>query len=296
MPQIGRYELLRSRLERFTRMLPGVETAETGAVHRMRVASRRLRELLPILQLQHGRARKLGRRLRRATRRLGSVREHDVLTQLLDELRDSRRLPDRALKRVADLVRQERDEARGRLSEKDVNAGLKRVARKLEAIADELKDADRGRSGRAWRWAIDARVARRAAALKHAVREAGSMYVPDRIHAVRLALKKLRYGVELALESTGQKETSDVALMRQEQDLLGRLRDRQVLIERVRRVQGSLAPPDLAAWRELDALVTVLENSCRRLHARFVRDRSALLAVCDRLGARASAAAARRAG
>jgi CHAD domain-containing protein len=278
-------------------MLPGVETGDTGAVHRTRVASRRLRELLPVLELDHAVARKLTRRLKKLNRRLGTVRESDVLIQLLDELHKSDRIPDRALRRVGDAARKARDEARGRLSHKNVAADLKRTAKKLEGIAATLEDADAGRSrGRGWRWAIDARVARRAATLRHAIREAGSMYVPDRVHTVRLALKKLRYGLELSAEAAGVKETPDVRMLKRGQELIGRLRDFQVLIERLRNVQASMTTPDVAAWRELDTLVTSLEHHCRRLHARYVRDRVALMTLCDRLGVRASAAAARRAG
>jgi CHAD domain-containing protein len=297
MSSTRRYHLLRSRLDRFTRTLPGVESGEIGAVHRARVASRRLRELLPVLQLEQHVVRKLGRRLRKLTKRLGSVRDLDVLILLIDEQRESGRLPDRALRRVSDAVHQACDEARGGLSLSQVAADLKRVGRKFEAIATELEPADRERSP-AWRWAVDARVSRRASALKAAIEAAGAVYLPERLHRVRLAVKKLRYGVELAVETTGIKDSSDLVTLRHGQELLGRLQDLQVLIERVRRLQTSLTPPDLADWRELDALVTALEHSCRRLHARYVRDRTALTLLSDRLAARASSgrSLARRAG
>jgi CHAD domain-containing protein len=288
MASTRRSQLLRSRLDRFTRTLPGVESGEMAAVHRARVASRRLRELLPVLEMDPTVVRKLGRRLRKLTRRLGSVRDLDVLILLVDELLESGRLPERALRRVDAAVRQARDEARGGLSLKAAAADLERVGRKLAAIAAGLKPADRERSP-AWRWAIDARVSRRASTLKTAIEEAGAVYLPERIHRVRLALKKLRYGVELALETASIKEHADMSTLKRGQALLGRLRDFQVLIERVRRVQASLTPPDLAAWRELDVLVTALEHSCRRLHARYVRERAALTVVCDRLGVRPSA-------
>ena len=48
-----RHELLRKRLDRFTRLLPGLEQGDVEALHHTRVASRRLRELLPVLQLDH---------------------------------------------------------------------------------------------------------------------------------------------------------------------------------------------------------------------------------------------------
>jgi hypothetical protein len=70
----------------------------------------------------------------------------------------------------------------------------------------------------------------------------------------------------------------------------------QVLLERVRQLQASLTPPDVTMWRKLDTLTTALENHCRRLHARFMRQRTAVLTMCDRAaGLKTSTAAARRA-
>jgi len=84
MSSTRRYDLLRSRLDRFTRTLHGVESGEVGAVHRVRVASRRLRELLPVLEIEQALARKLVRRLRKLTRRLGGVRDLDVPSHPLE--------------------------------------------------------------------------------------------------------------------------------------------------------------------------------------------------------------------
>ena len=92
MPVIRRSELLKARLDRFSRVLQGVENGDITALHRARVASRRLRELLPVLQLDYDVAVKLNRRLRRVTARLGTVRELDVLLLLIDELHVSRRV------------------------------------------------------------------------------------------------------------------------------------------------------------------------------------------------------------
>jgi len=296
MSALRRYDLLRSRLDSFTRALPGVTSGEPRAIHRARVASRRLRELLPILELDSDTIRKVNRRLRKLARRLGGVREIDVLTQLLEELQGARLAPLRALRRVGDEVREARDEAMNRFSHKSIAEAFHRAHRKLEHILEKLeKIDDRGARGRSWRWAIDARVSRRAAALKTAVSEAGSMYMPERLHTVRLALKKLRYGVELSCEAGGVAEAADTRLLKRGQDLLGLLRDRQVLIDRVRQVQASLDPPDMAAWRELDALVLSLEHSCRRIHARYLQSQNRLLVLCDRFGARGNASAARRA-
>src|SRR3954471_12177403 len=85
-----RSELLKSRIDRFSRALNGVDKGDVRALHRTRVASRRLRELIPVLQLDHATAHKLNRRLRRVTARLGVVRELDVLMLLIDELHSAR--------------------------------------------------------------------------------------------------------------------------------------------------------------------------------------------------------------
>jgi hypothetical protein len=93
--------------------------------------------------------------------------------------------------------------------------------------------------------------------------------------------------VELSAEATQQPETADLRKLRRGQELLGRLRDLQVLIDHVRRVQAAMPARDQAGPRELDRLIATIEDSCRRLHARYVRERRELLAVCDRLRARA---------
>ena len=46
--------------------------------------------------------------------------------------------------------------------------------------------------------------------------------------------------------------------------------------------------------RGLEALVDVLEDDCRRLHARYMRERDALIALSSRLAGRARSMAARR--
>lgn len=290
----SRYTLLQSRLDRLVRLVPGVEAGEVPAVHQARVASRRLRELLPVLQLDAAATRKLGRRLRKATRGLGTARELDVLQLLIEELHESGRYRPRVLQHVREDIRTTRADMGKRF--RTLASDLGRILRKLEAAAAVLEGAE-GSRDRGWRWALDARVARRAVALRKVVDEAGAVYLPERLHAVRIALKKLRYGVELCTEAAGDRTNADLRALKRTQELLGRMHDLQLLIDRVRDAQASLAPTDINTWRDLDALVISLEGSCRQLHARYVRQRAALAAICDRLGGRAAARArARRVG
>ena len=89
----GRSELMiRQRLAALTRMLPGAHAGEVTAIHQARVATRRLREALPLVA-RGSSGRKVARIVRRLTRSLGPVRELDVALQTLDELfvlRDAR--------------------------------------------------------------------------------------------------------------------------------------------------------------------------------------------------------------
>jgi CHAD domain-containing protein len=297
----SRYELLRQRLERFTRLLHGVEKGDVRAVHRTRVASRRLRELLPVLQLDSDLATKLGRRLRKVTDRLGSLRELDVLMLVIDELRESQRHSDRALTLVADAVARDRVHERERILAKLPIDEMRRTARKLQKAADGLDGADRRppparETPRGARWAVDARLVQRAKALRAAMDDAGAVYLPERLHAVRIALKKLRYALELEAEMSGLRSTPELQLLKRTQTVLGRMHDLQVFIARVRQVQAALTPPDLALWRELDHIVAAVENSCRRLHARYVKDRASVDAVSERVGPKGQSGARRSTG
>ena len=298
-----RSELLKKRVDHFSRVLRAVEKGDVRALHQARVTTRQMRELLPMLQLDRSAARKLGRRLRKVTKRLGAVRELDVLLLLIDELHVSGRRGTGALGRVGVGVSKRRDQARKVLRTRLPITELARVARKLDRIADALKDAERATSkaaARNWRWAIDARVARRAARLSAAMADAGALYLPERLHAVRIAVKKLRYAVELSMEAAGHRISADLRLLKRMQDLLGRLHDQQMLIEQVRQTQASLAPPSVTVWRELDTLVGSLEDDCRLLHARYMGTRDQVQAVAERRGnardAQNGRAQARRAG
>jgi CHAD domain-containing protein len=296
----SRSELLKRRLDAFSRALTGLSRDDVRARHRARVASRRLRELMPVLQLEQGTARKLSRRLRKVTMRLGAVRELDVMLMSIDELHVSRRARGAALGRVGVSVSKDRDRARKRLSDRLPLESIKRLVRKLERRVAALQVEEAGMTradARRWRWAVDALLARRAARLTEAMEKAGAVYLPDRLHVVRVALKKLRYATELAQEASGTRDTARLRLLKRGQDVLGRIHDLHLLMDRVREVQAALAPPTLVEWRDLDALLASLEDDCRRLHARYMAMRDALAATAGASQARArGSGGARRAG
>jgi CHAD domain-containing protein len=211
---------------------------------------------------------------------------------LIAELHESGRFSESALRLVREAARTRRDEARADMPAKHSSAVLRRIVRKLDRAARKLEGTEDAQTRRAWRWALDARVSRRAVALRQAIDKAGSVYLAERLHATRIALKKLRYGVELDVEARGLKSTPELRTLKRMQEVLGRLHDHQILIDHVRRVQASLTPPSVATWRDLDTVLISLEESCRRLHARYVRERETLIEICDRLARRSDVAKA----
>lgn len=296
-----RYDPLGGQLVRLSKVLEHAETTDRRGVHRIRVATRRLRELLPVLQLDKNTAERVQHRLRKLTRRLGTLRELDVQLLLVDELHRSGRFSKSGLSDVRASVERAQAELRDRLSAKELASDTRRLAGKLDAVVEELARRPRGLASRASRWVLEARVARRASVLREAIGEAGAVYLPERLHEVRIAQKKLRYGLELLMRASAGHAAADLRVLKRAQDVLGRLHDLQILMNQVRRLQGAISPPTLVSWRGLDDLLVQLEDECRRLHARYVRVRPKLLEICARhlstkatAGTRASAA--RKAG
>jgi len=282
-----RYDLLDKRLEQFTRMLHALGEGDLVAMHRTRVASRRLREIVPILELDARVAQRLGRRLKAVTVELGSVRELGVLANLVAELQDSGQFDPQVLRRIRAALSQAHNDARERLFTRLPVADVERLGRKLAKVGRELRAR---KPSRAWQWAIEARVNRRAATLLRALDAAGSIYLQERLHDVRIALKKFRYALEISGEAAGEKPSPEIKVLKKHQDTLGRLHDLQLLIDRTREIQPRLAPPDVTMWRKIDAVLVGLEDECRRLHAKFVRQQTELRTICERVSSATEAA------
>jgi CHAD domain-containing protein len=130
------------------------------------------------------------------------------------------------------------------------------------------------------------RAARRAVGLRVAIDNAAGIYLPDRLHEVRIAVKKLRYALEIARDLSGSRATARIRTLKRVQDLLGRMHDLEMLIARTRAIQSRAGAPNLKLSADLDRLVRRLENECRRLHVRYMNERKALRGICDYVTAR----------
>jgi CHAD domain-containing protein len=272
--------VVQKRLKALVEDLPSARHGSVEALHRTRVASRRVREALPLLSESLGeKLTKTRKRTKRITRALGKVREFDVSIALLDTIPPLTPRQRVALERVrVHLTRQRGDlrkVMRERLHELRPSKVVRKIAGKIEGRA-----ATEGRPSEAWRATLQGRLERRSANLVDAIVHAGELYVPDRLHAVRISAKKLRYALELAGE-TGRGGTAHaVRALKYVQDTLGRLNDYQVLADHVRHVQATLSPAAQDQIQALDLVLSSIDSECRRLHARYIARRHAIKELC----------------
>jgi CHAD domain-containing protein len=268
------------RVRALERELPAALDDNIDALHRSRVASRRLREILPVLGLEQAEvampgAERLGRRVRTVTRALGSVRELDVALGILDEV-------GKAYPELAEAVAAARPalEEDRRVRREEMGRQLDEV--EAQSLSGQLSslDAHVGRDPAATRASsLRRRLDRRADRLEAAIGAAGALYAFHRLHLVRIAAKKLRYVLELIQEVIRVPTRRPVGTLRWFQDLLGRQHDLEVVAGYVRRL-GYSGTGRFAS--DVEQVVGVLERETRELHAQYLAHVSRLAGVIAR--------------
>jgi CHAD domain-containing protein len=212
---------------------PGVRLgADPENLHQHRVASRRLRAALRTGRklVDPAWAEPIRTELSRLARITGPLRDLDVLLEWLE--RERRRLP-AADRTAAAALAQElegerstlRDELLRELDEPGYRGLLDSLERPVEAAAHPSKRTLRDR------------VSRDLQRLVADIRKAGRRPDPARLHGLRLAVKRVRYSVELAGApgSGGARHVTEAA--RELQDLLGAYQD-TVAAERLLRTHA----------------------------------------------------------
>ena len=251
---------------------------EVEGIHQARVASRRLRELVPaVARAADAReARALRRGLRAVTQLLGRSRELDVALETLQAI--EARAPHHAVAvaAVGAHVARERAEAgqevRAHLAGVDVDdlaAGTLALAGRSESAAATRTCARR----------VAARLGRRATELEHAVVGAGLIFAPGPLHGVRIALKKFRYALELAERLGRFRLAGSMQRLKRLQNLLGELHDLQVLGGLARDV---MAQAHGSRRSELESLVGGIDLEIRALHSQFLAERESIVALLAR--------------
>ncbi len=258
----------------------GVLDGDPESIHQARVATRRVRAALKIVDGKHTERFELCRVLGRM---LGAVREADITEEVFRTL--SARVPPASVT-IA--------EAR-RIAERDQKCARRRFAKALDDLKLKPLVNLRERSPitvafwKDWRGRLIAEAVKCRQALRDAIDRAPNVYMPNRVHRVRIATKKLRYTLEVAI-STGVRV--DPRLMRdlgKMQDLLGRVHDIDVARRIVQQLDG--AGDSIAG--EAALLDAVMVADCSARYEKYLSRRERLRATCD-YGSHQAPAARRR--
>ncbi len=269
MSSVSPAVLVRRRTRALVRALPGAIEGDPAALHRTRVASRRLRELTALFDDV---PRKVRRRVRKLTSVLGQVREMDVALKLLDDQSI------RARSQPGALAARRHVEAARDVRRRTMLRRLQKLnTQKLEHTLAELANRAPNEDPAIWKRRLGQRIAARARRLAAALAEAGALYMPERLHAVRIAAKKLRYAIEIAAELGVPRAAAAAAQVRRSQVTLGNLQDRHVLLRELRATTGETS--DDAVRHSLLTLGAQIEQDARELHGQFLSQRPALLAL-----------------
>ena len=239
------------------------KSGQVKAVHRGRVASRRLREALSVIDAayRHSHAGKLARTVRRLTRALGPVREIDVALVELDRASRRHGWTDSLAGVIRRRLGQERERRAKRMAAKVAKQDRRRVRDEIRVLAARVSEAD----DRLWQSSLAARIVRRARAVLEASAAAGTIYAPDRLHALRITIKKLRYALELLPPTSAFDVAETIRVLKRAQRRFGTLHDLQVLTAQVQAI-------DAVARRSYEhaalmAAIEDLERDCRQIHA-----------------------------
>ena len=269
---------LEQQVSVFSRHAAAALAGDADPLHDARVATRRLRELLPLCaeEIAGGAAPRARRRARRIGRAFGGVREIDVALSLVASM-PGERLPAAGAGRLRHHLTEEREARRRRLLASVSGVQLRKLARDLTELVRAL---DARPTAGAWAAALAGRIGRHAEHVRGAVAEAGSLYASERVHEVRIAAKKLRYALEIAGAASDVETAPVTGQLKLVQETLGRLHDLEVLqgfIQAMPLPHGR--PPEWVA--QLDALRADLARDCCRLHGDFVTAQPMLIDLCD---------------
>lgn len=271
--------LITERIHDLQRHLPGVYDGVETAVHDARVAVRRICEAFSILGDHYDDDAIAGMhdRLSKAARALGRVRDADCGQRLLQDV--EQRFPHAA----ATLAR-----LRVKLADSQY-ANRRKAIKKLEtlelqSLPEQLARAQSGGTrpwpfqSRSWKLAIPRAIGLRAEQLQSSIAHATGVYFPNRAHATRIAIKQLRYSLELAAALGALRGRRGLRVLRKAQDVLGAAHDREVLLAHLEALRRSDA--DAVNVAEADALARFLRAEALALHRRYLEWRAELVAIC----------------
>jgi CHAD domain-containing protein len=259
--------------------LPGVLDGRLDSIHDARIATRRIREVLPLThewQRRHV-ADDLFARIKQAGRSLGKVRDADVRIGLLRYLES--RIPHAAPSLVLVRQRQERERlvVMRKLVKRFERLGIGEEVNRLSTRSAWRRSRFWVARAGGWRQQLRHLVAERAHAAGDAVVYATGVYFPNRAHAARIAIKKFRYAVEIASRTGLLGDDALVRPLKKSQDLLGEMHDRQTLIDELTTHIDEAGGIDAG---QIALVGRVAEAEIEDLHGRVLERRVRVLEAC----------------
>lgn len=256
--------LVTPRADQLLSHVRGAQDGDARHTHQARVAARRLAEVLALTEDAGKRLDKDVRNLRRA---LGATRELDVARMIFDQAALGHDWSKVAEARVRKYLARERERRHAKVGPSLADVSVSRLRRRIRSVGEFAA----GVSVPELKAQIRKRVVARERELAAAVKRAGAMYDIEKLHDVRLAVKKLRYTLEVAQETLGRKLGPRIRALKVEQGRLGDLHDLQVLVSHIRDLEDELVSDRGPIARALEDIRRDLDAESRRLHAYWLR-------------------------
>jgi CHAD domain-containing protein len=258
-------QALARHLTQCSRELARARRGVVRGVHQARVASRRLREGLGALDaaLPTDTRRRALRVLRTLSQALGVVRECDVTLDLITTEAERFAWSAPTVAHIRAAVAAERRRHHRQLlhtvAETEWPAVFSQVRKRVRRLSATQVRSHAGASAKGRR-------AKRARALSKALSAVGAVYVPDHLHALRIAAKKLRYALEWEQQIGGKAWVRERRLLEAAQEELGDWHDRLILQERIHRLRRS-GDHHRGMIADFKHMAAELERECRARHA-----------------------------
>ena len=137
----SRDRLWRKRLNELSAVWPDFVSGRVNGLHKTRVASRRIREALPIVgaTASPAKVKKLNKKMRALTRSLGPIRELDVELTILDDKSRAEGVPGRAIEMVRREVASRRQALRNELEGSRAHRRPEEAAQEARARREERR-------------------------------------------------------------------------------------------------------------------------------------------------------------
>jgi CHAD domain-containing protein len=229
-------ETLRPLLRSLSKEIEGVREAEDiEFIHRMRVASRRIRSCIPLFEecFPRKKYREWRKEIRNITRALREARDADVQIAFLktytEKLEEEKLRP--GVERFLLRLRQRRERTQPRV--------IKAIDRLLESgvVEDMEKSCRKMRKGRTdvnSAETYEKAIVHITSRLDEIFDHEASVYIPENIkehHAMRIAVKRLRYTMEVFSSLYEGELEKQIAVCKKLQDLLGDMHDYDVWMD-----------------------------------------------------------------